>query len=310
MGTALVIGYGSVGKRHAKILSNLNNFDEVVILSKQKIRGYRSISSLNKIKDVNPVYIVIASVTKKHFEHLSFCEKNLTGKIIILEKPVFDKFRRLKITNNSVYIGYNLRFHPIIQKLKKEINKQNIININIHNSSFLPNWRLEQDYSKSSSAKKNKAGGVLLDISHELDFIQYLFGNYKIDYSFNDKISKLNIDTDDILILNGSLKNNYKNKTILQVHLNFFSKIVKRELFIDEDGKNIFADLIGSKLKIFYRNREKNILLRKNYTEIINKTFIDMHKAALAKNEKIICTYEQGLKVMRDIEKIRIKSKK
>ena len=35
-----------------------------------------------------------------------------------------------------------------------------------------------------------------------------------------------------------------------------------------------------------------------------------MHKAALAKNEKIICTYEQGLKVMRDIEKIRIKSKK
>ena len=43
-------------------------------------------------------------------------------------------------------------------------------------NSFLPNWRSNRDYRKSSSLKKVEGGGVLLELSHEIDYIRNLFG--------------------------------------------------------------------------------------------------------------------------------------
>ena len=51
---ALVIGYGSIGKKHAKILKSLKDVDEVVVLTSQKKIPYRKINSLNEIKKINP----------------------------------------------------------------------------------------------------------------------------------------------------------------------------------------------------------------------------------------------------------------
>ena len=309
MKRALVIGYGSIGKRHAGILSKFKKFDEIFILTTQKQKKYKSISDVEEIKDINPSYIVIASTTNKHFKYLHYCEKNLSGKIILVEKPVFNKIQEFKINNNIVYVGYNLRFHPIIQKIKKEINNENLFNVNIQNSSYLPNWRLGRDYSKTSSAKKTSAGGILLDLSHELDFIQYLFGKYIIDYSFNKKISHLNIDTDDILIVNGHIKKKSNKKIRIQVNLNFFSSISKREIFIDGKKISIFGDINNSKLKIDNRKKFKSISYNKGYKELINKTYVDMHKAAIKKDEKIICTFDQGLNIMNLIENIKKEKK-
>tara|TARA_B100000787_G_C16158617_1_gene280247 strand:- start:123 stop:1055 length:933 start_codon:yes stop_codon:yes gene_type:complete len=310
MNSALIIGFGSIGKRHASILTKLKRFDEVFIFSSQNIKKYKTISFLRQIKDIDPSYIVIASTTNNHFKHLSYCEENLAGKTILIEKPIFDKYKKLKIINNTVYVGYNLRFHPVIQRIKKEINNLKLFNVNIQNSSYLPNWRSNQDYSKTSSAKKVNGGGVLLDISHELDFIQYLFGKYSIDYSFNKKISRLNISTDDILIMNGHIKIAAKKNIMLQVNLNFFSTINKRELYIDGEEKCLFADLINSKIKISNNKKQKNFSYKGKFIDIINKTYIDMHKAAISHNEKIICTYQDGIKIIKDIENIKKKRNK
>ena len=87
----------------------------------------------------------------------------------------------MNANTNKVFVGYNLRFHPVIKKLKKEIKNKKIFNVNIQNSSYLPSWRKNNVYTKTSSAKKALGGGVLLDISHELDFIRYLFGSFKIN---------------------------------------------------------------------------------------------------------------------------------
>ena len=43
-----------------------------------------------------------------------------SGKTILVEKPLFDKYYGLKITKNSVYVGYNLRFHPVIKLIKEK----------------------------------------------------------------------------------------------------------------------------------------------------------------------------------------------
>ena len=71
-------------------------------------------------------------------------------------------------------------------------------------NSYLPHWR-DCDYRQNYSAKKNLGGGVLLDLSHEIDLAFYLFGKLKLEFAQNFKISELDIDSDDFAFL--ALKN-------------------------------------------------------------------------------------------------------
>ena len=68
----------------------------------------------------------------------------------------------------------------------------------------MPHWR-DCDYRQNYSAKKNLGGGVLLDLSHEIDLAFYLFGKLKLEFAQNFKISELDIDSDDFAFL--ALKN-------------------------------------------------------------------------------------------------------
>ena len=104
----------------------------------------------------------------------------LKGKKILIEKPLYNEFKNIKKIKNKIYVGYNLRNLKIIKSLKSIIfnNKENIYDINFINHSFLPNWRKNIPYQKSSSAKKN-GGGVILDCSHEIDLANWMIG--KID---------------------------------------------------------------------------------------------------------------------------------
>ena len=153
---ALVIGYGSIGKKHAKILKNLKEVDEVVVLTSQKKIPYRKISSLHEIKRLNPFYIVVASPTDKHYEQLRFLEKNFSKKKILVEKPLFEKIFNLQIKKNKVYIGYNLRFNPLIIFIKKILKKINVIFASAYCGYHLPYWRKKVPYTKSYSASINK----------------------------------------------------------------------------------------------------------------------------------------------------------
>ena len=160
----MIIGYGSIGKRHASILSKFPNIREIIILSKQKNLPYKTIIKIEDAKKYSPDYFIISSSTSKHYDQLSYIEDNFNNKLILVEKPLFHKYFRKNIKNNKVFIGYNLRFHPIIKLIKQSTNQRKLLNINVIYGSYLPNWRNNIDYRNSSSASKIDSGGVLLDL--------------------------------------------------------------------------------------------------------------------------------------------------
>lgn len=121
--TALIIGFGSIGKQQYKVLKMLKIFKKIYIYSKHN-RKSNFISRFNKIVDTNPDLIVICSETSQHFKQLKFIEKKFKNKIILVEKPLFSKFKNLKIKNNKVFVGYNLRYDPILQYTKKILEKK------------------------------------------------------------------------------------------------------------------------------------------------------------------------------------------
>ena len=293
----LIIGFGSIGQKHAKVLKNFKDI-KIRVLSSQKRIPYKKLSNLAEAISYDPKYIIIASVTSLHFKYLKFIEEHFSKKLVLVEKPLFDKSKILPLKKNHYFVGYNLRFHPIIQLLKRKFSntKANFVKVNC--SSYLPDWRNNINYSKSNSAKKTKGGGVLLELSHELDYLTWIFGDIFINYVFNDKISNLKIDTDDILLLNGRTK---AKKTIINASLNFFSRVKKREIQVESNNLSIFADLINCKL-IIYKNKSKKIYTWKKITTL--ETLKREHIAMLKSKFTDLCSISEALKVQKLIKNI------
>ena len=117
----LIIGYGSAGKRHAEILNSFKIIKKIYIKTKQKIKSYHKFQFIKKIDNLNPNIIVIANETYKHHSVCKFLEKKFSKKIILCEKPLFNKFYNFKPKKNKFYITYNLRFHKCLQYIKKKL---------------------------------------------------------------------------------------------------------------------------------------------------------------------------------------------
>ncbi len=292
----LIIGYGSIGQKHAKILKKCNC--EIKVLTNQKKIPFKTIRNKKEIINYDPDYIIISNNTSKHIENADFLEKNFKNKIVLIEKPISNKYKKIRLKKNKYIVGYNLRFHPLIQFIKKKIMMQNIHFISINVSSYLPEWRKSINYKNSNSAKKKFGGGLLLELSHELDYIKWIFGKIKLIYSYNKKISNLKIDTDDILILFGEI--NQKTKVIF--NMNFFSRINERNIQIEGKNFSLKADLIKNQIEIFSNKKKKKYSWKKY--KVFN-TYVEEHKKVFKKDFEDFCTLEDSMNTLKMIKQIR-----
>ena len=172
-----------------------------------------------------------------------------------------------------------------------------LFNISVFCGSYLPDWRPGRDYRKTSSACANSGGGVLLDLSHELDLVRWIFGEPNIKFVKTGKFSNLSINTEDLLKLYGKI-----GKTNLSIDLNYYSKINKRTIFIDGKDFSMFADLVNNKIEI---KNKKNYLTKKFSNFKMENTYFDQHKSIFSKKNQNICTYSFALKTMKLIDKIK-----
>ena len=119
-------------------------------------------------------------------------------------------------------------------------------------STYLPEWHPNEDYRKSYSAKKELGGGVSIDLIHEWDYLTYLFGKPNQIFSILDKISNLEIDTEDIAIYIAKYEN-----YLLELHLDYFGRYPMREIVIFQNDETIVADILNN--KIIFKNNGKII---------------------------------------------------
>lgn len=293
----LIIGYGSSGKRYAKIFKKYFNVSTISVVTRNPQCDYKKFNKLTHIKKLKFDLALICSETYKHYSQLKFLEKNFKKKKIIVEKPLFSENKKLKIKNNKVFVGYNLRFDPMIDFVKKRLKNKKIVFSNFNCFSYLPNWRNGKEYFKSYSASKLKGGGVTRDLSHEIDLAHYIVNLKKIVFAANSKVSNLKINSDDTAFLLG--KNS--QKTIISVNLNFFYHQEVRQIFLNTKKESIFIDLINRVLIIKNTLNEKKIIFKKNNVE---QTYIDLIKDVIF-NKKKCCNFQEGIKINNYISKFK-----
>lgn len=261
----LIIGLGSIGRRHAQIIHD--NYPDIQIIayrsnpsSKIVFEYIEDFYDFEGIFDNNKVDIAfICNPTNLHVKYAIECAKR--GISLFIEKPLSNSLKNLDELRTIiqekellVHIGYDMRYHPILKKIKvlidKEENKPFYAKATC--SSYLPSWRKNQDYKDSYSSKLTLGGGVILDISHEIDYINWLSNIEELSGNFG-KISSLEIDTEDFADINFSTQK-FKGT----IHLDYFSHLTERKLQLFYDHKYIECDFINNTIKII-ENQKTNI---------------------------------------------------
>lgn len=286
---ALIIGLGSIGVKHYNSLKRLNSIKKIRILSKRQKKNFPLIDKKN-IKNYDPDYIIISNLTSEHFNTLKEINRLFINKLILVEKPLFHKFYNFNSKRNKIFVCYNMRFHPVISYLKKYVLKEKFDLASIRCRSNLKKWRKNIKYNQSNTSKKS-GGGALLELSHELDYLEYIFGNYDIKYSVKKKLSKLKIKNDDFYHLIGTSK----KLKYFDLKVSIFDN--KEERLIKLNNENIFveANILKNKIKFFDGKK----IYEKKFKKL--NTLNEIHKNITSKKFQNICSLNEGKKILKKV---------
>lgn len=148
-----------------------------------------------------------------------FVEKPLSHTLEGIEELALEARQRAAV----VQVGYNLRFHPGLQKLKELIETGQLGRVlwaSVEAGQYLPDWRPWQDYRQSYTGQRGLGGGILLDGSHELDYITWLLGYPSEVMCMAGKVSALQVDVEDC----ADLLLRFASGAQAQVHLDFVQR--------------------------------------------------------------------------------------
>ncbi|MBU5615224.1 Gfo/Idh/MocA family protein [Geomonas azotofigens] len=284
---ALIVGYGSIGSRHARILAELGC--DVSVISSRLIADYRRFSTIfESISGFDPDYVVVANETAKH--HLALCElaeAGFVGKVLV-EKPLFHEQKQMPQHRfANVYVAYNLRFHPLLQKLRLLLEGETVISVQAYVGQYLPGWRPDRDYRDGYSASGSAGGGVLRDLSHELDYLNWLLGGWQQLTALGGHYSELEIDSDDVF----AVMLTTARCPVVTVQLNYLDRLTRREMVINTRQHTIGIDFIKGELVVDD--------VRQQFSAERDHTYREMHRSVLEGPTDFLCTLEEGLDVVR-----------
>lgn len=226
--------------------------------------------------------VFVTNPTSMHFETIERFASHTNS--FFIEKPVFDStevdeniFETIK--DLPSYVACPLHYNAVLQYVKHNVNPGDVICARAMSSSYLPNWRSGQDYRNTYSAHKDLGGGVSIDLIHEWDYLTWLFGMPTECKQIINKVSNLEIDSDDLAIYIGKNK-----KTTFELHLDYFGRQTQRTLDLFTADDTIHCDLIegtvsylksGESIKLESERNAFQMAEITHFFEIINNKTIN-----------------------------------
>lgn len=286
MAGALVIGQGSIGQRHARVLNTLGC--DVAVVSRHGSGRYRGYADLDvALARETPSYVVIANETAAHGGTLqALAARDFAGTVLV-EKPLFkDPAAVPENAFRGLFVGYQLRFHPAVVWLANAVAGQRAVNVTVTAGSYLPDWRPGRDYRQVYSADAAAGGGVLRDLSHELDLVTWMLGPWQALCALGGRLGTLQISSDDSFALLAETE----RCPLVSVYLGYLDRTPRREIVVNTDMHTLSADLIDGRVA-----RDGAAELRQCDRDA---PIADMHRAALEGRHDRLCTAGQALKVL------------
>ena len=244
----LIAGLGSIGRRHFRNLIALGERDITLLRTRKatlpddELAGYPAETDIQEaLEKHTPDAVIVANPTSMHLEIAIPAAE--AGCHILLEKPVSHSLERLDVlqeaaekSGSKILVGFQFRYHPTLNKARELIRSGTlgrILTVHVHWGEYLPQWHPWEDYRQSYAARSDLGGGVIVTLTHPLDYLRDLLGEVESLYSFNGHISPLAVDVEDVAEI--GLK--FKNGALGGVHVNYFQRPpVHRLEIVGTDG--------------------------------------------------------------------------
>lgn len=254
-----IIGLGSIGLRHMRLVQELwPNINIVSVRSSKEGKSEQEklsdsiVYSLEEAVYSGIQAAIIATPANYHIEQASYLMKK--GVHVLIEKPLSNFLENVKglskiSEQNKVIglVGYCLRYSSGALKfidLLKDRKTGQVLHVKVDCGSYLPNWRKKKDYRESVSSKKILGGGVLLELSHELDYIRWFFGEMKSVYASIYNSGALDIEVEDSADIIFEAKNGFP----ISVHLDFNSRNTRRKCVATCVNGDLIWDAVENKV--------------------------------------------------------------
>ena len=310
----LVLGCGSIGKRHMRNLISIGiNTENIFAVDPRddRLKEVNALGVTNISNDYNNVInkeeidiAVVCSPTSLHIKQcIDLAKKNIN---LFIEKPLADSKEGIEelidIVNKNkltVALAYVFRFSPLTQKVKSILEEGKlgkVLWVRGEFSEYLPDFHPYEDYRSFYMAKKELGGGSILDQSHIMDLILYLISSYKEVYAVNTNLSSLEITTDDIAEMIVKLEDN----VLASIHTDIFGRSHKKTLEIKAERGNILLDVYDDSVSVYY-SETKSTEVFKKLTKDFNQNYIDEMNNFIAScdnKEDVRTTLDEGIQTM------------
>lgn len=219
------------------------------------LEASRVVHSLDEALRHEPQFALIASPSPFHVETaLRLAER---GVHLCVEKPISDRPDRLQELIGLCHqrglvlmVAYNLRFSASLRALREALLTGRIgrlLGLRIETGQYLPDWRPSADYRQSVSARRELGGGVLLELSHEIDYARWLAGDIRCVSADVRTLSDLEIDVEDC----AELTVNFASGVLGSIHIDMLQRAPTRTCKLIGSEGTLIWDAIANQTRLF-----------------------------------------------------------
>lgn len=302
----LVRGTGSIGMRHIESVRALGH--RVIAVPARASRcaeleslGLEVSSSMREAVDLGATAAIIATDTGRHVEDAT--EALALGCKVLVEKPLAPSASETRwlieraSAKRDVFVAYCLRFHSGMRLFRERLHEiGEVQSVRIVCQSYLPSWRPTRDYRESYSARAEE-GGVLRDLSHEIDYGLWLFGAPTRMSAMIHRDSRLGIEAEEAADLSWYTRSG----AAVSVRLDYITHRSRRSMLAQGTRGEIEWDAIANTVRLCPAHGRETIFDVDHDRDRMMQSQAAAFLRAMASDDGAsgdVCTLAEGVRVV------------
>ena len=260
----LIVGCGSIGKRHARNAKKLGL--EVVLCDISEERARELASEIGAV-GVYTDYQVAAEdsgadaaliATPSHLHVAPAFVMLDAGMHVMMEKPLCPSITEAKelrvrvLESQRVFMmAHTFRFRAEWQAVKRLLDTQpvgRVLSAEVMGGWYLPDWHFREDYRLEYAAQRRQGGGVMLtSMSHLFDVVSWFFGDIDSIVGATMRLSDLEIDVDDAVMCSARTKRG----VAVTLYEDFLARCPRRTFRVNGEYGYLEADFNRKLLRLW-----------------------------------------------------------
>ena len=312
-----VVGFGSAGVRALQALRELRPEAEFLVVSRHAAtgEGFTSTSSLDDVVAFAPDAVIVAGPATKRADVLRHI--GTIGVPVFIEKPLAhtlgDAVAVLDLLGPAVersQVGYNLRFSESLIAFRDLVRGGRcgrVLRFTAETGQYLPDWRPGKDYRETVSARADMGGGVLLELSHELDYLRWIFGEWDWVSAWTGRTSSLEIDVEDTALVTIGIEGDQAvTQVVGQLSLDFVRRDKTRTVSAVCESGTLRWDGIAETVEVYESSESRwETVVTDSRSQSTYRAQWDSFLSVVEKGRAPLVAMSDGVAVLRAVEAIR-----